>query len=306
VKVRAIVNLQAGVAAHRALDAFETGRPSWPHVEVRLTEGPGHATELARRAEADGARLVLVAGGDGTVNEAARGLLGSDVQLGVVPVGSGNGLARALRIPLRPDRALAAIEGGVARRMDVGHINGGIFLNVAGVGFDAVVGWAFHTAGRQGARRGIWPYVRMSLELLRTYKPAPVRLETPGERLELRPFLVTFANGPQYGAGAVLNPGARLDDGRFEVVVLDDGPWPVLLATGSRLFLGGIERARGYRRLFTERAVLETDAALEHHRDGEPEPEARRYEVTLAPRLLQVVVPRETAQDPAGPFSPER
>jgi YegS/Rv2252/BmrU family lipid kinase len=302
VKVRAIVNLRAGVAAHRALDAFETGRPSWPHVEVRLTEGPGHAIELARSAVQDGVDLVLATGGDGTVNEAARGLLGSNVPLGVVPVGSGNGLARALRIPLRPKDALAALEGGRARRMDVGYVNGKPFLNVAGVGFDAVVGWAFHLAGRDGARRGVLRYVWMSFGLLGSYRARPLTIETDEGRLETCPFVLTCANGPQYGGGAVLNPGARLDDGRFEIVVFEDAPILELVATAPRLFLGGIERTRRYRRLVTTRALIRVSPPAEHHRDGEPEPEADVLEVTLAPRSLTVLVPRATAEDAAGPF----
>jgi len=302
VKIRAIVNLRAGVAAHRALDAFEAGRPSWPPVEVRLTEGPAHATALAREAVEEEAALVLVAGGDGTVNEVATGLIGTGVPLGIVPVGSGNGLARALHIPLRPDQALAALESGIARRMDVGQVNGKPFLNVAGVGFDAFVGSAFHKAGRKGGRRGIFTYVRMSLRLLSLYEAPSVTVDLPGERLDARPFVMAFANGAQYGAGAVLNPGAKLNDGRMEVVVFEDAPFLETVAAAPRLFVGGIERSRRYRRIAVASAVLSARQPLEHHRDGEPEPEATRLEVKLLPKALRVLVPRATAEDPAGPF----
>lgn len=301
-KIRAIVNLRAGVAAHRALDAFEAGRPSWPPVEVRLTEGPAHATALAREAVEEEAALVLVAGGDGTVNEVATGLIGTGVPLGIVPVGSGNGLARALHIPLRPDQALAALESGIARRMDVGQVNGKPFLNVAGVGFDAFVGSAFHKAGRKGGRRGIFTYVRMSLRLLSLYEAPSVTVDLPGGRLDARPFVMAFANGPQYGAGAVLNPGAKLNDGRMEVVVFEDAPFLETVAAAPRLFVGGIERSRRYRRIAVASAVLSARQPLEHHRDGEPEPEAARLEVKLLPKALRVLVPRATAEDPAGPF----
>ncbi len=132
-----------------------------------------------------GADLVLAVGGDGTVNEVAQGLLGSPAALGIVPVGSGNGLARALRIPLRPAPALAALESGARRRMDVGFLNGRPFLNVAGVGFDAVVGHAFHEQGRRGGRRGLLGYVRLSLAELRAYRPPRLAIEVAPERLEL-------------------------------------------------------------------------------------------------------------------------
>lgn len=299
-----MVNLQAGVKAHRALDALAAGRPGWPKIEVRLTEGPAHATALAQEAVEDEAALVLAVGGDGTVNEVATALVGSEVALGIVPVGSGNGLARALGIPLRPDRALAVLEGGIPRRMDVGQVNGKPFLNVAGVGFDAFVGWAFHKAGRRGGRRGIFTYVRMALRLLSLYSAPTVRLEAGGRSLDARPFVMAFANGPQYGAGAVLNPGARLNDGRFEIVIFEDGSRLQTLAAGPSLFLGGIERSHRYRRIAADRAVLVPRGSVEHHRDGEPEPEAGRLEVSLLPKALRVLVPRATAEDPGGPFVP--
>lgn len=303
-KIRAIVNLRAGLAAHRALDAMAAGRPSWPAIEVRLTEGPAHAIALAREAVEDEAALVLAAGGDGTVNEVAIALIGTGVPLGIVPVGSGNGLARALGLPLRPDRALAALETGIPRRMDVGRINGKPFLNVAGVGFDAFVGWAFHKVGCRGGRRGIFTYVQMSLRLLSLYQARPVTLELGGERFCSRPFVLAFANGPQYGAGAVLNPGAKLNDGRVELVIYEDGPFLETLLLAPRLFLGGIERSRRYRRLLVDRATLTAPQPVEHHRDGEPEPEAARLEVEVVPKALRIVVPRATAEDPAGPFLP--
>ena len=301
-KVRAILNPRAGLGARRALEHVRRGRPSWKDLEVTLTGAPGDALRLAREAATDGAELVLAVGGDGTVNEAARGLLGSGVPLGIVPAGSGNGLARALRIPRSPLRALAALEGAVVRRIDVGTVNGVPFLNVAGVGFDALVGWAFHRAGRDGGRRGILTYVRISLAMVRSYEPIALRLEAGAERLEGRPFVVVFANGPQYGGGAVINPGARLDDGRFEMVVYENRPFLQILASALHLFVGGIERAHGYRRIPATRVVVTAERPIEHHRDGEPEPASSRLEIDLEPRALPLLVPRATAEDPHGPF----
>src|SRR5262249_3408496 len=172
-----------------------------------------------------------------------------DVPLGVVPVGSGNGLARALGIPLDPARALTALAAAARRRMDVGFVNEKPFLNVAGVGFDAVVGWAFHMAGGDGGRRGILTYVRMSFALVRTYRATRVVLEAESERIEATPFVLVVANGPQYGAGALINPGARLDDGRFEIVVFQDARLPEIVWNAPRLFLGSLARSRRYRRL---------------------------------------------------------
>jgi YegS/Rv2252/BmrU family lipid kinase len=303
VKVRAILNPRAGVGAHRMREAVERGRPAWKDYAVYLTREAGHATELAREAVAAGAGLVLAVGGDGTVNEVARGLVGSRAALGIVPVGSGNGLARALRIPLRPAEALAAIESGARRRIDVGTLNARPFVNVAGVGFDAAVGQAFHERGKRGGRRGVLGYVWLSLLELRAYRPRRLALEVGSERLELAAFVLTFANGPQYGSGAVINPGAKLDDGRLEVVVFEAGsPWRTL-AAAPRLFLGGLERMAGYRCLVGASATVTAEAPVALHCDGDPVPGAARIEVSLIPRALDLVVPAATPGDPRGPFS---
>jgi YegS/Rv2252/BmrU family lipid kinase len=300
--VHAIWNPRAGVAAQRALHALSHERSPWGDATVRETTGPDDARAFAAEAVAAGAEIVLAMGGDGTANEVARGLLGADIPLGIVPVGSGNGLARALGIPLEPGQALAALATGVRRRMDVGFVNDKPFLNVAGVGFDAVVGWAFHMAGRDGGRRGIFTYVKMSFSLVRSFKATPLVLEAGSERIEATPFVLVVANGPQYGAGALINPGARLDDGRFEIVVFEDARLPEIVWNAPRLFLGSLARSRRYRRLEATRAVITPSVAVEHHRDGEPEPETGRLEISLRPRALTVLVPRATAENPRGPF----
>jgi YegS/Rv2252/BmrU family lipid kinase len=303
VKVRAILNPRAGVSRDEARRAAERGHPAWNDFDLSVTEGPGHATELALAAAEAGAELVLSVGGDGTANEVARGLLGRSAALGIVPVGSGNGLARALRIPLRPAKALDALETGVRRTIDVGMLNGRPFLNVAGVGFDAAVSRAFHDSGRAGGRRGLLGYVRLSLREMLRYRASRLVIDTGSERLEARPFVLVFANGPQYGAGAVINPGGKLDDGQLEVVLLDDAPRVGLLLASPRLFLGGIERTRIYRRLRATELVVTGEGPLATHRDGDPEAESERVLVSLRPRALTVVVPAPTAADPEGPFA---
>lgn len=301
-KVRAILNPRAGVSREEARRAAERGHPRWSDFDLYVTEGPGHATELARAAVAAGAELVLAVGGDGTANEVARGLLGSSAALGIVPMGSGNGLARALGIPRQPARALDALDAGVRRLIDVGFLNGQPFLNVAGAGFDAAVGLAFHESGRRGGRRGLLGYVRLSLRELARYRAPRLVIETETERLETQPFVLTFANGPQYGSGAVINPGGKLDDGRLELVVFDDRPLPYILAAAPRLFLGGLERMAGYRRLRTQRVTVTAERPLPLHRDGDPAAAAEQIEVSLQPLALAVVVPIATLNARAGPL----
>lgn len=301
-RIRAILNPRAGVAAQRALERLRQGRPRWPEVEVRVTTGPGDARVWASEAAREGVDVLLVAGGDGTANEAAWGLLGSQTALGLVPVGSGNGLAGTLGIPLRPERALAVLEDAVPRRMDVGMVNDRPFLNVAGAGFDATVGAEFHAHGRRGGRRGLFTYIWLSLGQSMRYQAQQWTLKAGETGFEGRAFVVAFVNGRQYGGAAVIAPGARLDDGLLDVIVVEDAPLAEVLWNAPRLFLGSIERFRRYRRLAAPHAVLTGLTPALFHRDGEPEPATDRLEVRVEPRALTVLVPRATADDPLGPF----
>ncbi len=304
-KVRAVLNPRAGLRARRAMNALTSGLPSWEPIDVALTQGPGHATELARESVERGDAAVLAVGGDGTVNEVAAGLVGSRTALGVIPMGSGNGLARTLGLPLKPEGALNALEHAVVRHMDVGRANGGLFLNVAGAGFDAAVGEDFHQHGRRGGRRGVLTYVRLSAARVFSYVPGTYALRAGEATFEGRALVVAFVNGRQYGGGAILSPKGRLDDGVLDVALIEAAPAWELLLGAPRLFLGGLESFRPFRLLSCTEAVLEGPAPFPHHRDGEPEPAVTRLEVNIQPRALEVLVPRSVAGDPDGPFGAE-
>jgi len=297
------VNPRAGLKPRVALEALRQGQSQWQRLELCLTESPGHARALARESSSRGDDLVLAVGGDGTANEVAAGLMGSPTALGIVPAGSGNGLARTLRIPLSPAVALRALASGVVRGMDVGLANGEPFLNVAGAGLDAAVGADFHAHGKRGGRRGVLTYVRLSLRRALRFAATRWRLEAAGEVFDGRALIVAFLNGRQYGGGATVAPRARLDDGILDIVVFEDAPLGEILLHAPRLFLGTIHRYKRYRHTAAASAVLTGEGLFEHHRDGEPEGAVARLEIGLAPRALRVLVPRATAEDPDGPFS---
>jgi YegS/Rv2252/BmrU family lipid kinase len=299
----AVLNPRAGLAARRALSALERS-PHWKDVPVHVTTRAGEAGEVAAQAAAAGVKLVLSLGGDGTANEVASGLLGTETALGLVPVGSGNGLARTLGIPLDPDRALPLLAGGLVRRMDVGTANGRPFLNVSGAGFDAEVGADFHDHGKRGGRRGVLTYVRLSLSRTWSYRAESWVLDAGAERFEGRALVVACMNGQQYGGGAVMAPGARLDDGLLDIVVIEDAPQFEVVWNATRLFLGGIEKFRRYRRFPAAAATLRATGPFLHHRDGEPEPPQEAVEFGLRPGALWILVPRATAEAAPGPFGP--
>ena len=300
----AILNPRAGLAAARARAALERSA-HWRGLEVRLTTAPGDARRYASEAAAAGAEIVLAIGGDGTANEIAWGLLGTSTVLGLVPMGSGNGLARTLGIPLKPDRALATLADAVPRAMDVGMINERPFLNVAGAGFDAQVGLDFHEHGRRGGRRGVFTYVWLSVLRTMSYRAESWVLDAGTQKFEGRAYIVAFVNGRQYGGGAVLVPGARLDDGLFDIVVIEDAPALEIAWNAPRLFFGTLSKYRRYRHIASPTAVLSATGTVPYHRDGEPESTSGRLEASILPRALRVLVPRDTVNDPHGPFEPQ-
>jgi diacylglycerol kinase family enzyme len=196
------------------------------------------------------------------------------------------------------------LEHAHTRRMDVGFANGRPFLNVAGAGFDAAVGTAFHERASAGGRRSVLGYLRAGLGIVLSYRAPSLMIEgapVPARRA----LLVTFSNGRQYGGGAVIAPSSRLNDGLLEVVSIDDGPRIPLLLQAPRLFLGGIERLSAYSRSARAALVLTGAAPFTHHRDGEPEPPLTRLEVRVEPKALRVLVHPSVSEDPQGPFLPE-
>lgn len=270
--------------------------------DLRVTTRAGEASTLARDAVAGGARLVIAWGGDGTIHETATALIDVDADLGIVPAGSGNGLARGLGISLDPGAALRGIVTGGVRRIDVGEMASLPFFNVAGAGLDAWVaartqevraaGWpelrGESRQPRPSGRRGLLPYVRSMVRGLFTLEPWPVTLETPGQVLETRALLVAFANGPQYGHGARIVPGARFDDGLLDIVVIEGRAALAALWQSRQLFRGSITTAPGVQLLRCAEARLRSERPIPLHRDGEAAEPAQDVQVRVRPAALRV------------------
>ena len=237
------------------------------HGDVRLTEYPGHARALAAEAIAHGSDIVCAWGGDGTVNEVGSVLAFGDAALAMVPAGSGNGLARALRVPRNPAAALRHALVAPGRRIDVGEIAGHIFLNVAGVGFDAHIAAEF---GRAHGRRGFRRYARIVTRELLAYRPHTRRVTIDDAASEHRAFLLTIANGPQWGNGAIVAPGARLDDGLLDLVTVESPSRLQLIAAVPRLFAGTARPQPGGQVPPGPRGAHLRRAAVLFHFDGEP------------------------------------
>ncbi len=255
---------------------------------VVVTERPGHARDVAAAARRRNDRLVIAWGGDGTVNEAASALAFGRTRLGIVPAGSGNGLARALGISPRPEAAIRDAIRAVARPIDVGELGGRLFVSVAGVGFDAQVAARF--AGYIGRRRRFSGYVRVSARALLTYQPGTYRISAHAGGDSRPALLVTVANGSEFGNGARIAPGAAVNDGQLDLVVVEElSRWHTICALPA-LFTGRIARVKGVSMYRISTAAIEADEPMPFHVDGEPAMGGVRLEARVFPGALAVAV----------------
>jgi diacylglycerol kinase (ATP) len=292
VQISAIINPVSGAgldttaAGRRASLLTDRLRHAGLTASIHFTERAGHARELAAGAVSSRADLVIVWGGDGTLNEAGAALVNSSTALGLVPAGSGNGLAAALGTPRDPEAAIARILAVETTAIDVGLINNRAFFNIAGIGFDAHIARLFNA--RRRGKGGKWPYLAIGVREGYGYRSQNYRLELDGNVRDTCALLIAFANGREYGMGARISPQALLDDGWLEATVVEDRPFLARFMHARHLAAGSIERAPRVHAQKVRRAVVTTDGMIEFHVDGEPDVAKDQVEVTILPGALRV------------------
>jgi YegS/Rv2252/BmrU family lipid kinase len=253
--------------------------------EVLVTERRRHAVELAAAAVARGARLLVAWGGDGTVNEVATTVVRTRAALAVVPAGSGTGLARLLGVARDPRQALLDAIGARPRAIDCGEIAGRLFVSVAGIGFDAHVAHCFDRD--QSGRRGLSTYTRITARELLSYRCGSLTVDGDEQTSVL---LVAIANTSQFGNGARIAPGARVDDGLLDLVVVRERSRLGTFWALPRMFVGGLEKVEGVRMTRIEQTRIESDCAMRFHVDGEPVEGGTRLDVRVLPGVLRVAL----------------
>ncbi len=293
-RIVAIVNpvSGAGLHPHAARHRVELIRDELKQRDlsaaIHFTERSGHARELAAAAVADRADLVIVWGGDGTVNEAGSAIAGSTTTLGLIPAGSGNGLAGGLGVPRRPRAALAIALGTKTLAVDVGMLDDRPFFNIAGIGFDAHVARLFNQ--RSQGRRGRLPYVVIGVTEGCRYLGKDYRITLDGTSQRTRALLIAFANGQEYGMGMQIAPRARPDDGLLEAVVVEDRSVLARFRDARHLALGSIHRAPQMVMQPIRTAIIESEGEIEYHVDGEPGVAQNRLSISVRPGALVVKV----------------
>lgn len=233
---------------------------------ITFTEYAGHATELARQYARMGFDAVVAVGGDGTVNEVACGLRDSKTALGIIPMGSGNGFARHLNIPVRPQKALEVINHSEPISVDYGLANGKLFVSTCGTGFDALV--ADNFAGSN--KRGFMAYLQNVLKEAFAYQPQTYHLVGDGIDVTHRAFLITFANANQWGYEALIAPKASIQDGKMDIMLMSSHALLGSASLALRLFAGSIDDSHFMDTIRAQEVTLEREVAGPFHIDGDP------------------------------------
>ncbi len=258
-------------------------------IEIRYTERAGHAEEIAAKAATDGVYCVTAIGGDGTINEIARSLIHTNTVLGIIPCGSGNGLARHLRIPMDSRKAIDIINKGNISAIDYGKINNKPFFCTCGVGFDAFVSLKFSAAGR----RGILTYLEKTLLECLNYKPETYEVESEESKTKHKAFLIACGNASQYGNNAYIAPKASLQDGLMNVTILE--PFTVIdvPSLAFQLFNKTLDQNSRIRTFKSKKIhIHRTHPGLVHY-DGDPVMMNEEIDVEIIAKGLLVITPEK-------------
>lgn len=250
------------------------------------TKFSGDATQIVKKYLNKGHKKFVAVGGDGTVNEIASALVETEAILGIIPMGSGNGLARHLKIPLKPTKALDLIQHGNHTRIDYGEINNRKFFCTTGVGFDAHIGNVFSKI--EG--RGFSNYVKATISEFRKYQPKRYEISMNGTTIMRDAFLITFANASQYGNNAHIAPKANIKDGKMEISILRTFPLITAPGIGARLFLKNIDKSNYLETYQCNSIVVKCKSPDIIHYDGEPEEMDEILHVKIIPDGLNVFV----------------
>ena len=258
------------------------------------TEYAGHATQIAANAVREKVDVVVAIGGDGTINEIARSLVHTETALGIIPCGSGNGLARHLRIPMEPKAAIDVINRGYELCIDYGKINNILFFCTCGVGFDAFISLKFADSGK----RGLLTYLENTLHESLRYQPETYEIENEEGTVKYKAWLIACGNASQYGNDAYITPQASLTDGLMDVTIME--PFTVLdvPSLSFQLFNKTIDQNSRVKTMRAKKIKIHRTNDGVMHFDGDPLMAGKELEVEIVPSGLRVIAAEKKKEKP--------
>ena len=255
-------------------------------MKVVYTEYAGHAEVLSREAAE---RIIVAVGGDGTVNEVARGIVGTDKVLGIIPCGSGDGLALHLGISRHYRQALKTILKGDIQKIDSGLINDKPFFSVCGTGFDAVVSERFAKSGK----RGLKSYIKLGLKTWMDYTPENYKIEIDGNAFEIEASLLTIGNSSQWGNNAKIAPLADISDGMLDMTAVDRFSAIEMPALAFQLMTGQLDKNSRVHCYRGRHIKISRPSGGPAHADGDWFSAGTELDIRILPQSLNVLVPYE-------------
>ncbi len=252
---------------------------------IVFSDGVAHARQIAKEA-VNKFGLIVAVGGDGTINEVASAIVGSDIVLGIIPYGSGNGLSRFLGISMDVEKALKNLGTGHVEIIDSAKLNGQPFFNIAGMGFDAHISEVFSN----GKKRGFFTYIKSSFEEVCKYKPQLYHLEIDGKVYEREAFMLSFANSSQYGNNAHISPMASVQDGLLDVCVIKQFPLWRFVEMGMRMITKTTDKTKYVEIVRGKIIKVKRNSSGPVHLDGEPHIAGTDTLIEVVPHSLKVIV----------------
>ncbi len=271
--------IQEGIDAH--LDKVQFSH------ELLYTQFAKHGTTLAKEAARNGAYAVVAVGGDGSVNDVVQGLLGTDTLLGIIPKGSGNGMARTMNIPLDTNEAIIVINKGNVTNLDVAYANDRAFISNAGVAFDALISKKF----AKSERRGLMVYSWLVTKHMWLYKSWDWQITVDGKELTKRAFMVNVANGQQFGYNFKIAPMADFTDGFLDLIVIKRFPKILGGVIALRAMNGTIASSRYVEHIRCKEITISHPSLRLMQTDGDAHACENSINFRIQPAAIKVIVP---------------
>lgn len=289
-KFRNVLFIINPTSGRKAIDGLDKSiqqfcKQAGVHSEIRQTESKGHATAIASEGVHQNFDLIFAVGGDGTVNEVAKGLVNSNVTMGIIPKGSGNGLARHLGISMRPLKALELLLNGTVLRMDTVLINNEVSVNVSGVGFDGHIANLFGSGGNRGLRE----YVSLAATEFRKFKSFPVEGKIDDIAFHSDAFILAVANSSQFGNNATISPTASVCDGLMDICVIKKVPLLQGLGFAGKMFTRRLHKSAFAKIIKCRKAEFEFSNSLPFHIDGEGKSNSKVFAFEINPSSLNIL-----------------
>ena len=292
-KVLFVVNPKSGQQNGKDFLSLIEGHAHEHHYEylVHPIEQENEEVRIKEHIEAFQPEIVAAAGGDGTVNLLAKILAGTGISLIIIPLGSANGMAKELGIAAKPEAALDLIVRGQKKLIDLLKINGHICVHLADVGLNARIVRRFE----EDPKRGIWTYAKYLYREIFLIKNYRFYIRYDGKDVSKKAVSITFANASKYGTGAIINPTGKIDDGKFELVIIKPFPRIHLLSISWKIFIGNLQTSEFVEVITCSSALIWSPKKTTLNIDGEIIGRTREIKIEILPGSLQIIVPENFA-----------